>query len=499
MRTILALVIVVVSLTCGGEASADSPTDAFERRLAAFIDQLRVDPLAPPGFVVVAVHEEEMVFGRAYGTRDLASGAPMTLDTPIYNASVTKAYTGLLASILDTQGVLRLDETLSDVWPGLALPTPLDPAAITVRRLLSHTSGMNNGGLQYRSVWTGDVSAAMTPEHLSRYATALPTAEFRYSNLGPFVYSAMVEARTGEPWAEALRRRVLVPMGLSRTMTRLEDLPASEVAHCNTRGPAGDWRAVAHKPTATMNAAGGMYASGRDTARFVQAFLTDGASVGGAIDAATLRRTWAPATARSQELLGMARDGYGLGWDLGEMGGHRFVSRSGGFSGCRSFIMMFPDLDFGVVVLSASDAGGNMFNAVILRQALDYWTGANDRSTEAIEAFSSSARAEAAEFTEGWAAVAALQLRPADDGLARAVVGRYRNERLGDAVIERVGSSLVVQLGVLQAIVQRDLDGDLHISSPDEPATQGFSVTRDTAGSVTGFQWDDDAFVRIAN
>jgi len=142
MRTILALVVVVMSLACGGAASADSRTDAFERRLAAFVDQLRGNPLAPPGFVVVAVHGEETVFERAYGTRDLATGAPMTLDTPIYNASVTKAYTGLLASILDTQGLLSLDETLSDVWPGLTLQAPLDPSAITVQRLLSHTSVM---------------------------------------------------------------------------------------------------------------------------------------------------------------------------------------------------------------------------------------------------------------------------------------------------------------------------------------------------------------------
>jgi hypothetical protein len=51
--------------------------------------------------------------------------------------------------------------------------------------------------------------------------------------------------------------------------------------------------------------------------------------------------------------------------------GHRFVSRAGGYTGCRAFIMFLPDADFAVLVLSVTDSGANLFNTLLMRQAID--------------------------------------------------------------------------------------------------------------------------------
>ena len=190
-----AAVILLAALSAG----CASQPPRFRTELGSFIDKLRSSPHAPPGFVVVAVDRKQSVFEGAYGVRDVASGVAMSLDTPIYNASVTKAYTGVLAAILDDRGELPLSTSLHDMWPDLTLPAGLDPATITVSRLLSHSSELSAGGLIYKSVVTGEVTAEDVPAHLHAFATRSAPG-FVYSNLGPFVYSAMVEHKTGLPW-----------------------------------------------------------------------------------------------------------------------------------------------------------------------------------------------------------------------------------------------------------------------------------------------------------
>lgn len=474
-------------------AATAVPTD-FPSQLAAFIERLRADPSAPPGFAVVAVRRDGTVFEGAYGVRDSASGASMTLDTPIYNASTTKAYTGLLASVLDARGQLPLTTSLRDVWPALKLPSGLDPAAITVERLLSHTSGLRAGGLIYRSVTTGEVTASYVPEHLARYATREKSG-FVYSNLGPFVYSVLVETRTGVPWREAIAREVFKPLGLSKTTARLEDFDATDVAHCHY-WQEGAWQRAPHKPTAVMNAAGGMYTSGRDTGRFLKAFLTDGASADNRIPAAVLRQTWERFAEQDRELWGLHRDGYGLGWDLGTYDGHRFVARSGGYTGCRSIALFLPAEGFGIAVLSVGDTGVNVFNAAIVEQAIDYWLGSASAQQRSEERIAEWRRIAAGEF-------AAIRNRkpaphaPLENTLAQAVAGTFENERLGRLSLSPEQDSLVLRAGVWTADIIH-VGGDRFIAAERGTAeSTTLRIIRDSADRVTAVVLDDDRFDRV--
>ena len=491
------LLLVTAACTTLGPHFGAKRDELFRRQVSSFVDRIRADPHAPPGFVVVATTSNSVVFEGAHGMRDLATGAPMTLDTPIYNASVTKAYTGLLASILDEEGVLPIGTSLADVWPGLTLPDGLDADAITMGELLAHTSRIRAGGLIFRSVTTGEVTAADVPTHLARYATARQ-AGFSYSNTGPFIYSAAVEARTAEPWRAALQRHVLDPLGLSETSASLEAFQGESVAHCHG-WISGSWRSLRHKPTVTMNAAGGMYASGRDSARFLQAFLSEGASTGGRVSATALRQTWRRAAEQDNTLWGLHRDGYGLGWDLGERDGRRFVSRSGGYAGCRSMILFLPDEDFGIAVLSVGDAAANTFNAAILRHAIDLWTShpqVEQRAQSYLEEYAEAAEKEMARLA---AAEAALPPRaPVDTAYAQAVIGAYENERLGRVGVANENGQLVAFGGAFTADLLR-VDGDrfLIVSRQEADDAQTFTFRRSIDGTVRDFLWDDDPYHRI--
>ena len=480
---------------CASGAAPDQRVARFEQSMGAFIERLRADPNAPPGFVVVAVDAERTLFEHAYGVRDLANGAPMTLDTPVYNASVTKAYTGLLAAMLDAEGVLRLDESLSDVWPDLTLPAPMDSSGITVAEMLSHTNEMSAGGLVFRSVATGEISAAEVPAHLARFARPNDPA-FEYTNQGPFVVSAMMEARTGVEWRDLVQARVFAPLEMSRTSARLETWPASEVAHGHTRFN-GAWRALPHKPTATLNAAGGMYASGRDSARFLQLFMSEGRSADGRIPASVLRRTWAQQSVQDRNFWEFRRDGYGLGWDLGAYDGHRFVARSGGYAGFRSFIVFLPEENFGIVVLSAAETGGNPFNFVLARQAIDFWLDVPDAAARADANVAYIAQATAGEAARADAAQAAWAVRrPLDARLIRETAGVYENERLGRATVSPDRDGLSLRMGVYAAEVRPAGDGYVVLQTDTVQATT-FAFVRNAGGRVEAILIDDDRYDRV--
>src|SRR6476659_7490047 len=119
------------------QSTAARPDESrFRQRLGAYFDQLRRDSNAPPGFVVVVVQGDRTIFARAYGMRDVATGAPLTLDHALYTGSTTKAYTGLLAAELDRRGLVPLSTSLADLWPDLTLPNGIDPATVTAAKFL---------------------------------------------------------------------------------------------------------------------------------------------------------------------------------------------------------------------------------------------------------------------------------------------------------------------------------------------------------------------------
>ena len=75
-----------------------------------------------PGYSVVAVTADKTLLNYVNGIRNSDTGKPLTADTPIYIASQTKAYMGLLASHLDSKNILKLDSKISDHWPDLEFP-----------------------------------------------------------------------------------------------------------------------------------------------------------------------------------------------------------------------------------------------------------------------------------------------------------------------------------------------------------------------------------------
>jgi CubicO group peptidase (beta-lactamase class C family) len=494
VRFLLPAWLVLSAASAGAQPTVS--TRAYAAAMTRFVDGLRATPNAPPGTVVVVTLRGETLFARASGYRNLATGARMTLDTPVYNASLTKSYTGLLAAMLDADGTLPLSTSLADIWPNLRLPGALDPRTIRTPQLLSHSMPFDADALQYRSYVTGEgLSPPEVAEHLAAHATPREPV-FRYANTGPVVWAAMMQARTGVHWRDMLRRRVLQPLGMRRSSARAEDFPQGELALCHARW-AGSWRPAAPKPEIVMSAAGGMFTSARDTARFVKMFATDGASERGRISAKTLRRTWMREIGQKRLFLGMERDGYGLGWDLGTFAGHEAVARGGTYTGCRSAIMFLPKSGLGVVVLSNGDAAGHLHNEMILAQAVDLFhdrAGAHARGAKRVADYHESAARAIARTDESASRLA--EARPADAPLAASIAGRYVSDRAGTFQVIASGGELQIRHGVASGRLLW-LGGDTLLAVVDpEPRPEPLKVERDAAGLVIALTLEGQRFTR---
>lgn len=475
--------------TVHGQAGMSS----FNRRFEGFVERLRQDPSAPPGFAIVVVEGGNTVFERAYGTRDLRTNDPLTLDAPIYTASTTKSFVGLLAAQLDAAGILPLNATMRDVWPTISLPPPLDPAKVTARAFLSHVSGIESPVLGWRYSDTGEYRSEEVPAILGQYAVAANRA-FDYGNIGPVVYTAMAEVRLKQSWRDALQEYVVRPLKLRHMSARLEDFAPAEIAQCHARW-GGRWTVAPQKPTVLLDAGGGVLASARDAGIYLKAFTSDGKSAGGAISAAVLRETYKKAATQDRDFFGFHRTGYGLGWDLSEYGPHKVVSRSGGYPGCRSIMIFLPEERFGILVFSLSDAGANLFGTTVVQQAVDYWTNDPRADSRAAERLSTFATAAAKSIRDADSIATVPEDRSA--GISPDYVGSYESAGRGRVAVSMHPDGMEAAAGALRLLLApegKDQFAAYDATVPGPPRPLRFR--RNAGGAIDAFIFREVTFLK---
>ena len=201
------------------------------------------------GLVAIVSDRRGIVRAEAHG--DAVIGVrPLTIDTPMRVASISKAVVAIAVLRLVEQGKLDLD---ADVlrWLGWRLRNPAFPdAPVTLRQLLSHTSGIDDGSGYRFPLGTG-LRAGMTADHWSAQA---PGARFAYANLNYGIIATVMEAATGERFDRLMTRLVLAPLKLDAgyNWSGASDAAIANAAVLYRKGadetawnPAGPWIAQA--------------------------------------------------------------------------------------------------------------------------------------------------------------------------------------------------------------------------------------------------------------
>ena len=234
-RAAFALVLAVSGCTYTTEDTAPSPTspEAFaslERQVQLFMDQGAVA-------AVVQVRWPEGEWSKAYGVRDLESRTPAQPTDRAQIASVTKTMTAVAVLKLVDDHLIGLDDPVNDVIPGFTASLK-PPGPITVRQLLSHTSGMPevNDALPHDVDFRPVLSQRMTMERGVRLAGTLPwpassVGSFKYSNTNYLALGLLIQALRHKPFVQVMREDVFDPLGMKNTSLDRVDLHETGLLH----------------------------------------------------------------------------------------------------------------------------------------------------------------------------------------------------------------------------------------------------------------------------
>ncbi len=353
-----------------GLATACSRPHLSAATVAELDERLRegVAGRAAPAISVAIVGREGAGVVRAEGLRNLASGAPAGPDTVFAWFSVTKIVTATAVMQLVDQGRVDLDRPVREYVPSFRVESP-HGGEVTVRHLLSHTSGLANPipvSWIHGAGEPGPDLDEMTARLLARHARLqfAPGARFAYSNLGYLVLGQLVERVSGERYPAYVKRHVLEPLGCTHAGFAAAgvDVATGYTRTWSAMGVAGRFLIeerflgeetkgfTALRPFLVDGAPyGGLAGSARDLGRLVAAHLRGGELDGHRIlsEASALAMRTPQRDARGRALP------VGLGWRLGEVDGEPYAYHQGGGVGFKSELRLYPRLGYGVAVVGS--------------------------------------------------------------------------------------------------------------------------------------------------
>ena len=289
----------------------------------------------PPGLATVVTRGDAIIRLDAEGHD--STGAPITPDTPMRVASITKSFTAAGVLTLVDEGRVDLDRPLVTYVPDFRM-ADARAAAITVRQLLNQTSGLAD--------YTVDIGATQRAADLASYVAALrpgtlaaaPGTRYAYCNVNYDLAARVIEVVDGRPFAEAMRARVFAPLGM--TDTAIGTTPAD--GYNSLFG-----LSVARRELAGFRGgAGGAVTTARDMGRW----LISQTGHGSLLTAASLREMHTP---------GKVASGYAMGWGPVDVAGRTLLVHSGNLFTYTAVQAIDPDTGEGWAVLANSAALGD--------------------------------------------------------------------------------------------------------------------------------------------
>ena len=420
----------------------------------AFVEKTR-ETFDVPGIAVAIVGDGEVVLERGYGLRDLQTRAPAGPRTLFAIASNTKAFTSASLSILADEGKLSLDDRVIDHLPWFRMSDPYITGEMRIRDLLVHRSGLGLGAGDLLYWPTTDYST----EEVARRLREVPIdgsfrGQYAYDNILYGVAQLVIEAASGQSYAQFLQQRILDPLGMDATRFNSDALrPDDEVA---TGYAKADFKTLQPAPRmawANVSGAGGLYSSVHDMGSWIRMQLAggtyrDAAGTGQRLFSEKRQQAmWTVVTPRAvgkapvPELQAAMPDflGYGEGWNLSDYRGEKLVWHTGGWPGMVSRLTLVPERGIGIVVLTNAEAGG-AFHAVTMR-ALDAMLGAPEHDWNA--AYAAALAKDRDEADEDWDKHLAARDAGSRPSLTLAgYAATYRDRWYGDVTIEQAGDRL---------------------------------------------------------
>lgn len=300
-----------------------------------------------PSISVGIAQADNILFEKSYGFADLEQRTPATSSTLYRVASHSKLFTASAIMRLYELKKLRLDDYIVDHLPWFASENNPDQAEMTIRQLLSHSSGMNRDG-DTDHWFTGEFPDidSLKEQCKKGVRTFDANTNWKYSNMAFSILGHLIAAVTGKDYETSVTELVIDPMGLSRTTPDFGEANLNEHATGYAGLLPGETRnPLTHVHARAMNPAAGFSSCVTDLLKFYNIhqlesgeFLTD----------ASKREMQ-----RQQFSKGIYQ--WGLGFELGRNDNGKLVGHSGGYPGFLSRSGFDPDNNLAIVVLTNSN------------------------------------------------------------------------------------------------------------------------------------------------
>ncbi len=317
-------------------ASADPPAG-----IAAELDaycRAAAEVLHFQGVVLVA-RDGTPILEKGYGFASRELGVMNTPQTRFLIASVTKQFTAAAIMHLEERGKLSLQDPITRHLPSY----PGDPGdRITVHHLLTHTSGIPNY-LSDPEIWARISMEIPISELVDSFSHKPldfePGTDFGYSNSGYVLLGLIIEAASGQTYAEYLRESIFQPLGMDNSGYGCHSTIIPNLASGHET-VADEWRKAGRIAMSLAYSAGALYSTASDLLKWDQALY------GNMLLTESSR----------EKMFTPVLEGFGYGWVMREVAGRRAIHHGGGMPGFTSHIGRYPDDGLTVIVLSNNDS-----------------------------------------------------------------------------------------------------------------------------------------------
>lgn len=321
----------------GAQALAQEMNDRLDSLM------LSTYPNDKPGAAIAIVKNRKVVFKKGYGIADLDSKAIITPSTNFNICSMTKQFTAYCTLKLQNQGKLSLDDRLIEFFPDF---TPKVAGAITIRNLLTHSSGIidyydhvDKG--RYTEFWDKDILPAIKSIDSIYFPAG---SRYRYSNTAYCLLSLIIENASGKRFPEFVQDNIFNPLKMDNSDVIHHGLEISNRAFgyaCeNNSFKISDAKQSLFFST---QGDGGIYTSIDDYLKWIMA-----------IQSGKVLNPHLTKEAQSPQFLIDSRDGisYGFGWFIAGYGEDRLIYHPGSNGGFRTIVLIKPSQKYSVVIFS---------------------------------------------------------------------------------------------------------------------------------------------------
>jgi CubicO group peptidase (beta-lactamase class C family) len=412
--------------------------------------------------------------------------------------------------MLDQEGKIKLSDPVTKYTPGVHFKNDI-PDKVTIRNLLTHTSGLRNGPLINRVAFTGQIDQGEI-DHVFAEGTSFNDANFgkyNYTNLGYNIYGLALHYQLNKKWQDLLQERIFTPAGLAHTTAYVSKAHAKKfkiaapyVIDTDAADAGKMVRSRLEKSDDNMQSAGGIFTSISDLGRWLNLNMNGGKLDGKQVVPADLIRSaqtgYTKSTRNEPPFSG---DGeYGLGWQIGTYRNEKVIYHHGGYPGYRSHVSFMPEKRIAVGVLVNNDALGGGLADMLAAYSYDWWLRTENfeadyarQLQETLTAYESRKQGVAAEAAAR--AKREWQLtKPFAD-----YAGWYRNDLAGTIEIVAKEKALAVRMGNMNTVATPYTQPDT-IRVVMLPGGNGevIGFIKDAEGKFGSLNWGGIIFTKVA-